>query len=257
MLLRFLPPRSACLLAFALPALLGGCFEFERTQRTSVPPALLGEWRGNWASAQNMGTGEVLLSVQTFEGEPLLQLDTQHPCLVERSYEFVQQGAIWELRRDGRTLFRAELDADERRLVGTYDCTADRGSWSAQWNQELPAIPDLGGTWTGTFAGAEPRTTGSLVLELDQELERGVLALRGVVRMPDLEVEMRVTNGQILWVDDRFDLALQAGGAPWPVLLLQGIGDRASRAVQDGILVVDHPRVPFRLGLWTAAWQAP
>lgn len=235
-----------------------GCTKVE--VRSSTRPggalaALTGSWMGTWRSAGAAGTGTVAIQVRAFADKPVVRLQIDNPCLTPRSYAFVQTGTRVELRADGVPVFWGDLGAGKT-LTGNYGCPEDHGSWMVTWENELPVIGDLSGTWHGSFAAATPPVQGAFVLELAQSWEDGLLVVEGQLTAPTFGIAPVPGRGLIEWRDTAFDLQFVTDEPTAPRVLLAGIGDTAQLRVVDGIATfAPDPRVPFRQALWQAALQ--
>ena len=234
--------------------LLAACFDVDRRSRQSdtLPETLLGAWRGTWTSTGSTGAGSVAMAVREFEGNPILQLDTQHPCLIGSRFEFVQTGALWQLLLDDQPVFEATLDPTTRRLDGVYDCDADSGTWGVSWDRELPEIVDLSGAWTGTWVSVQPPLQGTFAMDLVQQYSNGRLLLTASIRLPGAGDSIEFDAGEVVWRESTFDLVLESGNGSGPLALLQGRGDPQTLAIEDGLFLVENAQVPFRLALWSA-----
>ena len=239
-------------------ALLAGCLKIERrsSQVPGFPQQLLGEWHGSWRSSSTAGSGQLVLAVQAFQGQPIVTVDLQHPCIVGQGYQFVQQGLRWELRLNEQTVFTAEVELANRTLNGSYDCQQDQGSWSASWDHALPEIPDLSGIWSGVYEALQPPSSGILSMELLQNWQDGRLRLTGSLSFDGHGVTLPLIVGEVAWTGDLFELLVQ-GGVPPSSVNLQGSGQRIALAVSQGLFTVEDPRLPFRFGIWNAAWLPP
>ena len=240
---------------------LSSCFEIDRrtVTPTTLPVDLFGEWRGEWVSQLQPDSGSLVLSVQDFQGLPVLSAEIQHPCLVAAVFGFRQDGLRWELSLDGQVVFVGLIDPGQRTITGTYSCSADQGEWHATWHAPLPVIPDLSGDWTGLFESLQPAGSGALSMDLIQEWVEGRLELGGSLTLdPDSNhpsmsqpVVLPVTAGEVRWTGPEFQLLVQAGESlPW--VTLQGSGTLGSLGVQQGLLMVENAQLPFPFGLWSA-----
>ena len=248
-------------LLWVLGLVLAACVDIDRqtTTGSSLPQALFGEWRGSWESDRVANSGTLVMSVQSFDGQPVLAAAIQHPCLAARVFEFSQTGLRWELRLDGELVFVGTVDPTTRTLVGTYSCAEDEGTWSAGWQGPLPDIPDLSGSWTGAYESLQPAGSGELSLDLSQHWAEGRLRFTGTVSLdphsnhPSMteSLALAVTAGEVQWTGSDFQLLLQAGESlPW--LTMHGSGHLSSLSVQQGLLIVENAQLPFQFGLWSA-----
>jgi hypothetical protein len=238
----------ACVVATA------GCVKVERQTTTKgVPAQWLGEWQGTWSSTRTTAGGALQLSVRTFDGEPLVQLDTTHPCLRPASYSFRIEGSQWRLLADGEQMFVGVLDRDRRIVAGDYECPEDAGVWQVQWIRALPAVADLGGEWSGGYLSSSPPASGGVALQLEQRVVSGRLQIRGELLLPQLALALPLVTGEALPVGDDYLLDLRTGPVPGPAFVLQGLVRGGQLVVEGGILMVADPRVPFGIAAWTAA----
>lgn len=227
------------------------CLRVERrsTSTGPLPAAMLGAWSGDWTSTSGGGNGGLALSVQMFEGQPVLQLDSAHPCLVSGNYRLVADGPILQLQRNGIPVFVAELDQQQRRLVGTYACAQDNGQWSASWTHELPPLGNIGGLWTGTFeVPSEPERT--FTMQIEQEWNNGLLSLTGEVVVDGLGIGLPIESGAVFWTGDRFDLTLRASQLGAQVFV-NGTGTTGVPMQANGLIFLTSQPT----GTWSATRQ--
>lgn len=241
-----------------LPALLllVGCGDIEvKSTRvgTAVPAQLQGEWIGSWASTRGPGTGSVTLQVQSFDGDPLVQVLVDNPCLQPQNYQLTMTGNSFELLADGRPLFSAVLGPD-RTLVGTFECAADAGLWQATWTADLPPILDLGGVWQGQVqAAALPAT--DLVVTFVQSVRGGQLAIDGTLELPGLLPAPLPVVGTVRFHGSAFELLLTTANGIAPEVQLAGLGDPATLAIDDGLMVAAAiPQLPSGMATWDLAF---
>jgi hypothetical protein len=243
-----------CIALLACCAAAGGCVRVERRATTSgVPSQWLGEWQGTWTSRRSSTTGTMRLSVRTFDREPLVQLDTTHPCLRPAHYRFVIQASQWRLLADGVPVFIGVIDPERRAVAGDYQCTEDDGVWQVQWTRALPAVADLGGTWTGGYLASAPPASGGVALRLEQTAVAGRLRIHGELLLPQLSLALPLAAGEVVPLGDDYLLDLRTGPVPGPEFVLQGIVRGGRTLVEGGILLVADPRVPFGFAAWSAA----
>lgn len=250
-----MPSRPALLVLAAVLSSLAGCFKVERQSTTNqtVAAAWEGEWQGTWNSRNGRDAGFLRLAVQTFDRLPLLRVDTDNPCVRAPSYTFVRDGLQWELTGADGTRFVGTLDPTTRVLKGDYTCAMDGGTWQVAFVRELPQIGDVGGTWTGALITSVPPAEALFELELDQVWFQGSLRVLGELRVPGQGLRLPIREGRIEWQEGRFQLVLRTDPAAGPELWLQGVGLESEPRIEDGLLLVDDPRVPFRIGTWVAA----
>jgi hypothetical protein len=219
-----------------------------------VPSALAGEWQGVWQSELGGSFGVLTLRIQDFDGEPVVAVDIAHPCVPPDEYQFRATASTVELLADSVVLFRAVL-GPERTLVGTYGCLADTGSWDATWQRDLPELVDLSGQWLGSVSvpGFPPET---LVVQLEQSVRGGALALDGSLRLPNLSPEPLPLVGTVQFREGAFDLVLVSAPGSLPLVYLVGVGDTPTLRVQDGQLqAAIDPSTPLVVATWDVQWQ--
>ena len=239
-------------LAFSLVLLLAACGDLEvRSVRApqSVPQELVGEWVGTWQSTAE-ATGAIVVRVQEFEGEPVVRVEFENPCIEPRSYDLVITAASIELRAEGAAVMTATL-VEGRQLVGTYHCPEESGTWTASWQRELPAVQDLSGAWTGSLAAAGQPTRG-IDLDLVQTVEGGDVRLQGFLWLHDLWPLPLEIEGTVLFREATFDLLLRTPVGSVPGLLVTGIGDYTPMRVENGLLQpIGTPVLPFPIAGFT------
>lgn len=247
--------RWFCLAAAVVAA---ACTKVEvrsTTRQGGALTALTGSWTGSWHSDGGAGTGTVAIQVRAFDDKPVVRLQIDNPCLPPQAYSFVQTGTHVELRADGEPVFWGDLGAD-RTLNGQYGCPEDTGNWTVTWQNELPVIGDLSGTWHGSFAVATPPVQGNFELELEQVWDDGLLVIEGRLASPTFGIAPVLGRGLIEWRDTTFDLQFVTADPAAPQVLLAGVGDTAQLRIVDGIATfAPDPRVPFRQAQWQAMLQ--
>lgn len=228
-----------------------------RSVRSSnvVPRALQGEWTGSWSSSSLDGQGELTVQVQQFDGQPVLAVDVDNPCLVAGEYQLVLTGTTLTLRRNGAITLSGALGA-EHTLAGTFTCAADEGTWHASWVRDLPPIVDLGGVWTGTIASSSA-PEAHLELQLAQSVRGGVLALDGTLTLPGLVPGTMAITGSARFRGGTFDLVLVTPSGVVPNVQLAGIGDPAALTLTDGVCFTGGAPLPFTQGVVQMRWDRP
>ena len=224
-----------------------------------VPRALEGEWRGQWSSTEDSGAGTVTLRMQDFEGEAVVSLQLDNPCIEKRSYQFVTSGNLLQLLADGVVVFSAVLGG-ERSMAGTYECAADVGVWSVDWTRSLAAPVDLGGQWMGsvTVPGLAPMV---LQLDLDLFVQGGTLMIEGTATLfPDgMPPTTLPVTGSATFLETTFDLRLVAPTSDVPNVGVQlfGGGSVAALRVDVGTVQTNDPGLPFHEAIWQAQRLGP
>jgi hypothetical protein len=215
-----------------------------------VPATLAGEWEGSWQSANTAASGPIRITVQQFDGQPLLGLQIDNPCLTAREYEVVLRSDIVQLRADGQPVFAGVVDA-ERVLNGNYECGVDRGTWTATWLRDLPPVGDLSGSWEGSIGvlGTAPR---AITCDLAQRIVGGLLKVEGFLSLPDLLPMSVPVDGVVNWRDSTFDIVLQTTAPGLPVLLFSALGQRDPLGIEFGIVqVFPQNLLPFNQGTFS------
>jgi len=215
-----------------------------------VPAQLEGEWRGQWRSTRDNSTGSLVIRVQEFDGEPVVSLTIDNPCLEPRAYELLLAGGEIQLRADGVTVFRAELEEDGS-LSGNYGCLLDGGLWSAERIGPLPELEDLSGTWGGTVS-IPGVFEESLNLTMLMSVDAGTLVLDAIAESENALVTPIPMVGFVQFRDSDFDLLLRSVDGVSPVLLLSGVGARDPLRVEAGLVQIFDapPEIPFSQALF-------
>jgi hypothetical protein len=229
-----------------------------RSIRTSdaVPQALEGEWSGSWQSGDGADSGTLVLRIQDFAGEPVVSVQVAHPCVKPREYQFRATATTVELLADGEVVFGAVLGQD-RTLVGSYQCTADSGTWDASWQRDLPPLLDLSGRWEGTISanGAPPQ---QLVMHLQQDVRGGALVMDGAAELPGALPEPIGVTGWLEFRDGVFEVLLTTLPGEVPIAFLTGLGDSDLLRIENGLLqAAIDPQLPVLQATWQAAWTGP
>lgn len=243
-------------LVVLLPLLVTACgdLELKSVRPTDVVPAgLEGEWVGSWQSVLSNTGGGLNVKVQEFDGEPVLGMQLDNPCITPREYDLVMTPSTIELRADGATVFAATL-GEGRTLIGTYQCKADLGTWTATWQRLLPPIVDLGGTWSGdlTIAG-QPALP--IRLQLDQSVASGAIVIDGALELIGLSPAPIPMTGSAQFRDQGFDLLLQTPNGVAPDLLLTAFGIRDPLRIEVGLLQMFGAQPPLQQGIVRLVWQ--
>ncbi len=243
------------LVAISLSWLAAACGDLDVKSVRSpqvVPTALLGEWSGTWTSANASAattSGDVLVRVQAFEDQPIVQVQFDHPCVEPRVYELVLSGESIALRADGVVVLAASL-AGEGQLLGTFQCPADLGTWSATRQRDLPVVLDLGGSWQAELAviGAPVR---AFDLSLVQSVRSGFVQLDGLLDLGDLWPLPVMVEGPVQFVGEEFQFALRTVVGSSPDVLLTAVGERLTLRVDVGMFqVVGASALPFNQGIF-------
>ncbi|MFY9344684.1 MAG: hypothetical protein WAT39_19485 [Planctomycetota bacterium] len=203
-----------------------------RSLRTAdaVPAALVGEWEGNWRSSATGRTGEVRVQVQEFGGEPLVHVDIDNPSVQPQVVDLVLTEDSIELRSGGEVVMSARLFQD-RRLEGLFAVSGDRGTWSADWQRDLPPVGDLGGVWRGDLVPLGGDVV-AIELELVQTVSSGQLRLDGLLAVPGAWPAPVAIEGSARFGAAGFELlARSVPGSAVPFTL-----SAAGAAGEDGVL---------------------
>jgi hypothetical protein len=242
----------------AAATLLAACGDLDvRSVRSEprVPAALVGEWQGTWNASTSSASGVVIVRVQEFAGEPIVNVQFQNPCLEPRSYDLVVTPATIELRADGQTVLAATLGED-RELIGVYTCANESGTWLATWRRDLPTLLDLGGEWTGTVMFGD-QIVRPIALSLHQTVDAGAVELTGVLDLGDLWPVPVVVSGIAVFREQGYDLTLQTLAGSSPELVLSGSGLTEPMRVEAGLLHVLDQALPFPIGVFALQQQGP
>lgn len=232
-----------------------------RSVRTgeSVPAALAGEWTGTWQSSRSTANGSLVLRMQDFAGEPVVSIHLDNPCVQAGDYQFRTSGNTVELLEDGDVLFTATL-GPARSLVGHYGCDSDAGAWDATWTRELPSLVDLSGRWEGEVVAFGVPSI-AMVLQLEQVVRSGALALEGTASVPDLLTAPIPIAGLLRFQTgtfgqpDTFELSLDTPAGLTPAVHMLGVGATAERRVHTGLVQANgQPSLPFVQAAWQARW---
>ncbi|MCA8951707.1 MAG: hypothetical protein KDE27_19520 [Planctomycetes bacterium] len=242
-------PLLLTVLFLALSACDG--FSVRSTRQEGVPPALLGEWRGTWASDGVVGGGDITVRVQEYRDEAVVGVVFDNPCITPQEYALAFVAGGVELRAAGQVVLRAEYNADGA-LEGIYDCPADTGSWSAARVGDLPDILDLSGEWSGSVEAGTG--SGELLLEFGQSVQGGDIRLQATFQLPEYMPLPLPMVGRAEFREDHFDITLTTTVGVLPAVQMMGVGNRDTFAIEDGVILVQGGLlVPFASGVWTAA----
>lgn len=240
------------LLTCVLAALLAACGDLEVRSipgSQTIPAELAGMWSGTWRSDANQEAGGVMIRIQEFEGEPVVSLTIDNPCLVPADYDLVFDGGVIALQADGVTVLQASLVAP-RKLSGSYGCALDAGTWDADWVGALPEPIDLSGVWDGTAVSVGGMEL-SFSIDLEQSVQSGTLALAAQAELPSLLPFPVPLSGYVNFREDSFELVLQTELGVQPRLVLTGVGERDPLQVPTGLLqVIGQSPLPFQQGLF-------
>ncbi len=239
-----------------LPLALTACGDLElKSVRPSdaVPAGLEGEWVGSWQSVMSNTSGTLNVQVQEFAGEPIVAVSIENPCITAREYELVLTPSTIELRADGVTVFAATL-GEAGSLVGTYQCEADLGTWTAAWQRALPPITDLSGTWTGELTVSGQRDV-PIRLQLAQRVADSQIVLDGALELTGLWPAPIAMTGAAQFREQGFDVLLHTPNGFAPELLLTSFGIREPPRMEVGLLQVFGTQLPFQQALVRLVWQ--
>lgn len=209
-----------------------------------VPAELEGRWVGTWQSDGTIGSGSIELRIQEFDGEPLVAIAIDNPCLVPSNYDLRFTGQGIDLLAEGVAVLSADRVAEEQ-LVGTYQCEQDQGVWAAEWVESLPTLLDLSGTWEGRiFGGGEPEQP--IAITMVQRVEAGALVLVGEADLPGVLPFGLPVRGFVRFGELNFELILQTAPGFEPQVIVAGLGDREPLQLPLGVVQVLSPTAfPF------------
>lgn len=178
------------LLLLAVILALAACSDVKTTAPApvaAVPARLVGVWSGTWTTAAGDSAGDLTLRVQEFDDQPVVQIETDLPCISGTTFVLRFQATSFTATIGAQQVLRGELGAADT-LSGTFACDAGVGTWQTTRIRSLPEVVDLSGVWTGALyrEGAPPQP---FTLRLVMALESGILRLGG-----DLTVEGSPTS---------------------------------------------------------------
>ena len=250
--------RIPVLLLSAAQCAVPACGDIDVVSRRSgqvIPLAMQGEWSGTWTSTSTNTSGTVAMRLQSYDGEAVVGVTIDNPCVVPRNYDFVITGTSMRLHAAGVDVFTAVL-GDDRTMAGTYHCQADTGIWQATWQRDLPPIEDLSGVWEGTVVSAASGEL-PLVLVLDQSVRSGALVVDGALLLPGVLPSALAVSGSLRFREGLFDFVVGTTSGVVPVVQMAGVGDSPSLAIRDGLLqAAPSPWLPFQNAVWQASWQS-
>lgn len=217
----------------------------------AVPPALVGEWDGTWAATGTEAAGALTLRVQEFAGEPVVQIDTDLPCVAGTTFRLDFTATSFTASIGDQQVLRGEVAADGT-LSGTYACAAGEGAWQAARVRTLPAIVDLSGGWTGALyrEGATPQP---FTLDLQMTLDAGVLRLAGSITVQG-EPTDTIAGYAAEFDDAGYQVFFESSGG---VLRAQGNGLYGPLRVETGQWGVFASGTPIGGGVFAMERQAP
>ncbi len=234
-----------------------GCGHIDVTSvRTGavVPAILEGEWSGQWHSDQSQANGLLTVRLQEWQGQALVSIVIDNPCVEPRVYDLSLRGPGFELLAFGEPVFVAVL-GPEHTLVGTYGCAMDAGTWQANWMAALPEVSDLSGAWVGTLSSAG-LPEQSLRLQLVQSVRDGGLVIDGRMELPGLLPQQVPVTGAVQFRTGAFDVTLRTAEGDNPAFQMAGFGKTEPLAVELGVLAVSaDPPLPFAQAVWQVDWQ--
>lgn len=206
--------------------------------------ALRGEWSGRWRSDANGAEGEIGFRIQSFEGQTLVAITTDNPCLSPREFELEVVGRRVLLREQAATVLQADI-VSTTELVGTYGCADDVGTWRASRIADVAEPIDLGGAWAGTLVG-DDGSVHALEVMLTQRVQAGQLRLDAQVGLPALAPLLPASGtfdmtGFVQFAGDGFAVELVSVSGGLPVMVLSGAGTRQPVALPMANLRVFGP----------------
>ena len=222
------------------------------------PSPFDGEWVGAWQAgpgAVDVG-GPLTVRMQQFQGQPVVAVDIDNPCITSREYELQLSQTTIELRADGEVVFGGVL-GEGPTLLGTYRCAAATGAWTATWRRALPTIVDLSGTWRGRLLvpGGE---TFDVEFALEQVVRSGALVLEGRAALPELLMTSVPMTGSVQFRDSSFEMVLLTTPTAPLQFVLSGVGDLEPARLSTGFLQFLGPTpLPFTHGLVDIERQTP
>lgn len=252
-----MPSLPCALAALAAVSCLAACYKVEARVTTSavIPANLQGEWTGSWIDAAQSQQGRLGFLLRTFQGQPVLSIDTDLPAAQQQGLRYTFNGTHVEFVGLD-VAFSGDLDAAARTFFGSYTSAQGDGSWRAEWTRALPAIVDLSGTWIGSFvSSSQAGTVGPLVLDLTQQLVDGQLRVTGSIELETYGLSVPVVDGRVDWQAETFEMQLISDVGALPIVQLSGVGDPAGLRVDQGqFVVLPPPGLPVSVGSWEAGW---
>lgn len=242
-------------IAFALEALavllLSACGDIEvRSVPADTQPTelLSGIWSGGWESDNSADSGTLEVRIQDFDGEPVVSIVIDNPCLQPQDYDLTIAGNVIRLEEDGVAVLEASLVGPDQ-LVGSYTCALDSGSWGAARIATLPEPIDLSGAWQGRIY-VPGVASQDLNLRLLQSVQAGQLVLDGSVELPGVLPFPIPVEGLVVFQDQEFLVTMQTSPGFLPILRLGAIGTREPLQIPVGTVQVLSPsQLPFEEAL--------
>jgi hypothetical protein len=216
----------------------------------TIAAALAGEWRGTWQSDLTGASGEIVLRVQDFAGEPVVSMVLDNPCVTPDEYDLELSLGTLSMQADGVSVVQGTLASAER-IVGAFGCALDHGTWFADRVGDLPELVDLGGSWSGLVA-LPGGLSQSVAVTLLQRVEGGRLALEASFEAPGLWPTPVPMSGVVTFGVEGFDLLLTSPAELQPFFAFSGMGERQPLAIPAGQLFVLGPGGGFGLQLFVA-----
>lgn len=214
----------------------------------AIPAVLEGRWLGTWQSSKNATAGPLEIRIQQFDGQPVVAVQIDNPCLLPNDYELVMTDGSILLRLGGETVMQANL-IDDKLLDGVYQCAEDDGVWQAEWVEGLPSLLDLSGSWLGRIYSIGQQEQ-PINLTLVQSVRAGTLVLHAEADLPAAFPYGVPMEGYVNFRPDEFDLTLFTPPGAEPRIYLTGVGQRETLEVPVGVVQLQGPStLPFSTGM--------
>lgn len=250
------PRLCPVLLLLSVPFVGCGKLQLKTTVTPqSIPAQMQGEWTGTWTSANGVAHGDLLVRLQTFDDNPVVGFETNHPEMQIIDFRFLFLGRHVEIHSSDPTdnaVFSGDTAADLRTMTGTYSCIGDAGTWQTAWHRTLPPIGDVSGDWVGGFESFQPPLQAPLHLQLVQTWVDGVLHVRGEIDVPGTDNQIAIHDGIVDWRENDFVLLLTTDPNAPPTVLLQAAGARSQFSVSGALQVDPGSGQPVVTAVWTA-----
>ncbi len=245
--------RLASLLLALLPA-LAACGDVKTNLSNSsaaVPAALVGEWTGTWTADGGGNAGTLTLRVQDFAGQPVVQIDTDMPCIAGTTFELLFAATSFTARVGGQQVLDGALTAPSQ-LAGTFTCAAGQGTWQATRQRVLPLVTDLSGAWSGALY-LQGTTPQPFLLDLSMTLDSGVLRLDGVLDVQG-EPTATIVGYGLDFDDDGYQVFFETTDGR---LRAQGTGLYGPLRIENGQWGAFAGNTPIGGGVFAMERQAP
>lgn len=242
-----------CLLLALLPA-LAACGDVKTNipdSSAAVPAALVGEWTGTWTVDGGGNAGTLTLRVQEFAGQPVVQIDTDMPCIAGTTFELRFAATSFTASVGSQQVLDGALTAPSQ-LGGAFTCAAGQGTWQAARQRILPPVVDLSGAWTGALY-VQGGTPQPFLLDLSMTLDAGVLRLDGALDVQG-EPTAAIVGYGLDFDDDGYQIFFETTDGR---LRAQGEGLYGPLRIENGQWGAFVGNTPIGGGVFAMERQAP